>query len=103
MQIVIYLLFANSVMHIISFIALSRQKAPNRMGVLAFAIINAAVGTLLVQDFSWARWLALIFPAIGFTGLSITIKKSLSPKIVDYTILVLDAAIIILVARKLLF
>jgi hypothetical protein len=103
MQIVIYLLFANSVMHIVSFIALSRQKASNRMGVLAFAIINAAVGILLIQDFSWARWLALIFPAIGFTGLCITIKKSLSPKIVDYTILGLDAAIIISMVRALFF
>jgi hypothetical protein len=74
MQAVIYLLFANAVMHIISLVALKEQKAPNRMGVLVFAIINAAICILLMQGFAWAKWPALIFPAIGFTGLSLTIN-----------------------------
>lgn len=100
---VIYLLSANAVLHVISFIVLNNRKDPSRFGVIAFAFINVTIALFLLQNLSWANWLALIFPAIGFTGLFLTIKSSKSPRIVDYSILAIDTAIIILMVNKLFF
>lgn len=97
MQGIIYLLFANALFHLISFMILLKQKSPDKMGVFAFILINAGIGVLLLMGLIWAKWLALIFPVIGFTGLASTIKKSSVPKLINYAILILDASIVVLV------
>lgn len=44
-------LIANAIAHIVSFLKLNQVKAPNRMGVLAFVFINAAIVFLVINQF----------------------------------------------------
>lgn len=93
----IYLLIANAVAHIVSFVKLNQVKAPNAMGVLAFVFINAGIAALLWQGFAWAKWLALAFPFIGGLGLLFTTILKKKGTWIDYIILVLDIFIVALV------
>lgn len=95
-------LFAlNAIAHIISFVGLNKAKSPNRIGVLAFVFINAAIGLLLFFNVSWSIWLALIFPAIGVLALLFGTLFKGNGKLIDYIILILDIVIIIMVIPKL--
>jgi len=97
MNTIIALLLVNAVAHIISFQKLKRTKAPNAMGVLVFVFINALIAILLWQGLSWAKWLALIFPAVGGLALFIgTILKG-NGAWIDYVILTLDILILALI------
>lgn len=93
----IYLLIANAVAHIVSFVKLNPVKAPNAMGVLVFVFINAGIAALLWQGFTWAKWLALAFPLIGGLGLLFTTILKKKGTWIDYIILVLDIFIVALV------
>ena len=99
-MLIITALIANSIAHIISYLQLNRAKAPNSMGVLAFVFINAIIAILIWQNHSWSKWLALIFPLIGGSGLLITTITKGTGKWIDYVILLLDIAIITLVLKN---
>ena len=100
---IIALLVVNAAAHIISFQKLKKAKAPNSMGVLAFVFINALIALLLWQGLSWAKWLVLIFPAVGGLGLLITSILKGKGTWIDYLILVLDIAIVGLVLKQYFF
>ena len=99
----VILLVANAVVHLLSFNALNMSKDKNRWAVFAFAIINAVLVILIKAGFPWARYLALLFPLIGGIALLTQLSKSNSPRWMDYTILLLDALIIVLILYSLLF
>lgn len=101
-NVIIVLLIANAIVHLLSFNALNIQKAANRWTVFAFAIINLLLVFFLKMGYPWARYLAIIFPLIGGIGLLTQLSKSTSPKWMDYTILLLDALIIVLLIYTLL-
>jgi len=94
MTIIISLLVANAIAHIISFLPLNKVKSPDRYGVLAFVFINAIIAILLWEGISWAKWLALVFPAVGGIGLFITTLAKGNGTWIDYIILVLDILLI---------
>lgn len=97
----IYLLIANAIAHIISYLRLQKSKAPNTTGVLVFVFINAIIALLLWQGFSLAKWVALIFPLIGGFGLLTTTILKGKGTWIDYVILILDIVIIILSCSRL--
>jgi len=96
---IIALLLANAIAHIISFQKLRKVKAPNAMGVLAFAFINLIIALLLWQELGWAKWLALAFPAIGGLGLCTTTIFKGKGTWIDYIILILDIAVLGLIFK----
>lgn len=95
-KIIVIALIANTITHIVSYIQLSKVKAPNAMGVLAFVFINAIIALLIWQGFAWSKWLAVIFPLIGGTALFITSIAKGNGQWVDYVIFALDMAIVAL-------
>lgn len=97
----IYLLIANAIAHIISFVKLNKIKAPNAMGVLLFVFINAIIAFLLWQGFAWVKWLALAFPLLGSLGLLFTTILKKKGTWIDYIILMLDIFIVSLVLMNL--
>jgi hypothetical protein len=94
-QIIITCLVLNAVMHVVSFYYLNKQQDNSRWGVLAFVLINMIIALLLQMNFSWAIYLAIVFPAIGGIGLTATLKSSKAPLWVDLSILALDLTLII--------
>lgn len=100
---IIYLLIANAIAHIISFVKLKKTNAPNAMGVLAFAFINAMIAFSLWQGFTWVKWLALAFPLIGGLGLLLTTILKKKGTWIDYIILTLDILIVTLMLKNLIF
>lgn len=100
---IIYLLIANAIAHIISFVKLKKINAPNTMGVLLFVFINAAIAVLLLLGFAWAKWLALAFPLIGGLGLLLTTILKKKGTWIDYIILMLDIFIVTLILKNLIF
>lgn len=103
MQYVIYLLFANAALHVISLAILQAKQGGNRSGTFLFAVINGVLGFALFRSMSWALWPALILPAIGFLGLSITYASSGGSKLVNLLILAVDAAIVGLMVKYMFF
>jgi len=97
---IVYLLLANAIAHIISYVKLKQVKAPNTVGVLAFVFINALIAFLLWQGNNWAKWLVLIFPLIGGLGLLVTTILKNKGTWIDYIILILDALIIFLILKN---
>ena len=97
---IIYALIANAAAHVISFIRLNQVKAPSRMGVLAFVFINAAIALLFWQNISWAKWPALVFPAIGGLGLLLSTIIRGKGTLIDYIIFLLDVVIVFLVLKN---
>lgn len=93
----IYLFIANAIAHVISFVKLYRIESPQAIGVLIFGFINIMISYLLWQQFSWAMWLALIFPLVGGTGLLLSTILKTKGTWIDYLILVLDLCIITIV------
>lgn len=96
---IIALFLANAIAHIISYNNLRKTKSPNANGVLVFVFINALLALLLWQKLSWAKWLALIFPAIGGLGLITTTISKGKGTWIDYVILILDIAIVGLILK----
>lgn len=103
MTTIISLLLANAVAHIVSYLKLRKVKAPNATGVLAFVFINALIAILIWQGLAWAKWLALIFPAVGGLALLFTTILRGKGTWIDYVILILDIIIISLVLIHLIF
>ena len=89
-NLIVLLLFANSLAHIISFLELNKTKAPNRWGVLAYVFILAALGILILQNTTWAVYPALVFPLIGMIVLGTEVFKNRGGSWIDYVILALD-------------
>jgi len=95
---VIAVLFVlNAVAHVVSYRQLSARSAPNSGGVLAFAVINAVLAVLVGIDVSWAKWPALVFPALGGMGLLATTIAPRKGTPIDFTILGLDIVTVVLV------
>jgi len=69
----------------------------NAGGVLAFAGINAILAVLVGLDLSWARWPALILPAVGGLGLTANTILPRKGTPIDFTILGLDISTVVLV------
>lgn len=92
---IIGLLIANAIAHIVSFVRLNNIKSPDRFGVMAFVFINAIVAALLWLGFDWAKWLALIFPALGGLGLFATSIVKGKGTWIDYVILILDILLVV--------
>jgi len=88
---------ANAIAHIISFQKLKKAKDANAAGVLAFVFINALIALLIGLGFSWAKWPAIAFPAIGGLALFFTTLIQGKGGWIDYVILALDILIISLV------
>ena len=97
MRLIIWMFIANALAHIISYQKLSKAKAPNKMGVLAFVFINILIAILLWQRFEWAKWVAIVFPIVGGLGLLFTTILKRKGIWIDYTIFVLDIVIVGLV------
>ncbi|MEM7375164.1 MAG: hypothetical protein AAF587_41605 [Bacteroidota bacterium] len=93
---IIAALIANAIAHILSFQKLKQAEDSNATGVLAFVFINALIALFLGLDLSWAKWLAIAFPAIGGLALLITTIVKGKGGWIDYTILGLDMLIIFL-------
>lgn len=90
-----YVFFANAFAHIISFLMLRSKKVSNFYvaGVFAFIFINLGIGILLMQNIGWpwAKYLALIFPAMGGTALSSQmITKKAEGNFLNYFMVFLD-------------
>jgi hypothetical protein len=94
MTILIILFVINAVAHIISYRKLKATNAPNTLGVLGFIFINIVLALLFWQDVSWAKWLGLIFPAIGGLGLFFSTLIKGRGTWIDCFILILDILII---------
>jgi len=94
---IIGLLIANAIAHIISFVRLNKINSPDKNGVLAFVFINAIVAVLLWQGIDWAKYLALIFPLLGGLGLLFTNILKGKGTWIDYLILALDVALVVLI------
>jgi len=91
------LFLANAIAHLASYQKLKSAKDPNAIGVLVFMFINAVLAELVRRDLSWSYWPALLVPAIGGLGLLLTTIVKGKAGWIDYLILVLDIALIILV------
>lgn len=90
-----FVFFANALAHILSFFILRNKKAPNGLvaGVFAFIFINLGIGILLLQNigWSWVKYLALIFPALGGSALSSQIATSKAEgNFLNYFMILLD-------------
>ena len=103
MLITIILLFvANSILHSVSYLKLKQAKASNATGVLVFVFINVIIAFLLWQVMYWAKWLALIFTALGALGLLFTTIFKGKGTWIDYLILILDVVIVVLTIKYLI-
>ena len=65
------LLIISGVLHIVSYF--KTPNDPGIMGVLAFGIIYAAIGLLLLMPNMYAVYLGLIFPIIGIIAVLVKI------------------------------
>lgn len=93
--VIVVALLLNALAHVVSFRQLQANESPNARGVGAFVAINTAIAVLLILGQDWAKWLALIFPAVGGTALFVrTISKG-SGKAIDWVILVLDLILVV--------
>ena len=93
--VIVVALLLNALAHVVSFRQLQAEQSPNAPGVGAFVAINTVIAVLLILGQDWAKWLALVFPAIGGAGLFVqTISKGKASTI-DWVILVLDVILVV--------
>lgn len=90
-----YVFFVNAFAHIISFLTLRSKKESFFFiaGVFAFIFINLRIGILLMKNigWSWAKYLAFIFPAMGGMALSSQmITKKAEGNFLNYFMVFLD-------------
>ena len=98
---IVGLLLVNAVLHVIAFFELEHKRSNRRWGALAFAMINTLLAVFFTKSLSWARYLAIFFPLIGALGLTVELKASQNPRWLNFSMLLLDALIVSLVALQL--
>lgn len=101
MNLLIGLAIANAIAHIVSGKQLQAAGSPDAKGVFAFTAINVVIALTLILSPYVGLWLALIFPAIGLAGLLITKVLKGQGVAIDYVILVLDVAMIVIALGRL--
>lgn len=87
------LLAANAFVHIIQgfFYGFNKKTIP----VVIWGIILGVIGYLWLNPVAdWVKWVTLIMPIVGGTGLVTQLSSSTNAKWIDYSILVLDVVTI---------
>ena len=92
------LFFIDFVLHIFQFSHLRRQKSPLTNGVFVFMIIYALLGILILQPVSWIKYMALAISLFGGISLIFTLKRFVLPKWINFSILIVDFAIVAAIA-----